>query len=117
MGRKRSQLEYLDSYGLFPRKKSSPLLTKIVSEVAQEENIKLHNFHISVGAHTDSIPFHLRKYDILNFTTRSAAIYSHSKEDTPDKVDLQILKETYRIVMKSIIRLDTYNKQEDKPLY
>jgi len=103
---KKNQVEYIKSYGIFPRKKISSKLSKYIHTAASEENIMLHNFHVSVGAHTDSLPFHLRKFNSIDFTTRAAAKFTHSKNDTPEKVDPQILLETCLIVLKSILLLD-----------
>ncbi|MFX1419903.1 MAG: hypothetical protein ACFE9N_13375 [Promethearchaeota archaeon] len=61
---------------------------------------------VSLGAHTDSIPFHLRKFDSIDITTRAAANYAHSVEDTPDKVDPQILLETCRVIQLLLMMLD-----------
>ncbi|MFX1575198.1 MAG: M28 family metallopeptidase [Promethearchaeota archaeon] len=103
---KKNQVEFIKSYGIFPRKKISPILSRYVHKAAIEENIKLHDFHVSVGAHTDSLPFHLRKFDSIDITTRAAAKYTHSEKDTPEKVDPQILLETCQIVLNSILFLD-----------
>jgi len=108
---KKNQVEYIKSYGIFPRKKISPKLSRYIHKAAIEENIELHSFHVSVGAHTDSLPFHLRKFDSIDFTTRAAAIFTHSKNDTPDKVDPQIILESCLIVLKSILFLNKdFNK-------
>ncbi|NVM35059.1 MAG: M28 family peptidase [Candidatus Lokiarchaeota archaeon] len=108
---KKNQVEYIKSYGIFPRKKISLKLSKYIHEAAIEENIELRDFHVSVGAHTDSLAFHLRKFDSIDFTTRAAAIFTHSENDTPEKVDPQILLETCLIVLKSILFLNKdFNK-------
>ncbi len=103
---KRNILEFIKSYGIFPRKKISPILHKYIQESSELENINVDKFHVSVGAHTDSIPFHLRKFDSVDFTTRAAAKYTHSTEDTPDKVDPLILSQATRIARRVILLLD-----------
>ncbi len=103
---KRNILEFIKSYGIFPRKKISPILHKYIQESSELENINVDKFHVSVGAHTDSIPFHLRKFDSVDFTTRAAAKYTHSTEDTPDKVDPLILSQAIRIARRVILLLD-----------
>ncbi|MFX1467099.1 MAG: M28 family metallopeptidase [Promethearchaeota archaeon] len=100
---KKNLIEYIKSYGIIPRKKISPILNEYFSKSAKVENINYKGFHVSLGAHTDSIPFHLRKFDSIDITTRAAAKYTHSNEDTPNKVDPQILLETC-IVTKLLIQ-------------
>ncbi|MFW9969712.1 MAG: M28 family peptidase [Candidatus Odinarchaeota archaeon] len=103
---KNNLIEFIKSYGIIPRKKISPLLSEYFIEIAKEEKIKYKGFHVSLGAHTDSIPFHLRKYDSIDITTREAAKYTHSSDDTPDKVDPQILLETCKLTQMLIVLLD-----------
>ncbi|MFX1281732.1 MAG: M28 family metallopeptidase [Promethearchaeota archaeon] len=103
---KKNLIEYIESYGIIPRKKISPILVKYFKRVVKAEKINYKGFHVSLGAHTDSIPFHLRKFDTIDFTTRTAARYAHSTEDTPDKVDPQTLQEACRAVQLLIIALD-----------
>lgn len=103
---KTNKVEYIKSYGLLPRKKISPILNNYIQESARLENIKLNSFHVTIGAHTDSLPFHLRKFDSIDITTLAAARYTHSKEDVPEKVDPIILAEVYSLVRKLILLLD-----------
>jgi hypothetical protein len=101
-----NQVEYVKSYGVMPSKKISVLLESCVQQAAKEENVYVKSFKILSGAHTDSIPFHLRKYDSVDFVTIKASKYSHSKEDTPDKVNSVTLNNTCKIVARMIINLD-----------
>ncbi len=104
-------IEYIKSYGIVPRKKISPILSQYFINSAEIERVNYHGFHVALGAHTDSIPFHLRKFDSIDITTRAAAKYTHSAEDTPDKVDPQILFEVYKVVRLLIQSIDKdYNK-------
>ena len=103
---KNNCLEYIKSYGIIPRKKISPILSKYFVKSAETENIVYHGFHVSLGAHTDSIPFHLRKFDSIDITTKAAAKYTHSVEDTPDKVDPHILIDTCKVIRLMILSLD-----------
>ncbi len=103
---KRNRIEYLKSNGIYPRKKISPLLSKYLEKAANEENIIVHGFHLSTGAHLDSVPFHLRGYDAIDLSTRWGARWTHNKVDTPDKVDSQILLETCQVARKTILMLD-----------
>jgi len=103
---KKGGVEYFKSYGIFPRKRIAPILSDYLETAAKEENIKIKGFHLSTGAHTDCVPFHLRGYDSIDLTTRRAARYTHIKEDTPDKVDPEVLLEACIITKNVILRLD-----------
>ncbi len=103
---KKNKLQYLKSYGVFPRKKIAPLLSKYLEKASEEENLKITGFHLSTGAHTDSVPFHLRGYDSVDITTRAAGKHTHTTEDTPDKVDPKILLEACLIIRKVIVMID-----------
>ncbi len=107
---KKNNVGYLKSYGIIPRRLISPLLSKYLDQAANEENIFIDGFHLSTGAHTDSVPFHLRGYDAVDLTTRAAALYTHDVTDTPDKVDPNILHDATKVVFKTILNLDNdYN--------
>lgn len=103
---KKNQIEYLKSYGVLPRKKIAPLLCKYIENAALEENVKIKGFHISIGAHTDSVPFHQRGYDSIDIVTRDAGKYTHTKLDTPDKVDPKVLQEACLIIRRTMRSLD-----------
>jgi len=103
---RRNRVEYLKSYGVFPRKKVAPLLSKYLEKAAMEENLKLKGFHISTGAHLDTVPFHLRGYSAIDIATSGAAKYTHNKIDTPDKVDPQILMEACIITRNTVLMID-----------
>ncbi|MFX0039813.1 MAG: M28 family metallopeptidase [Promethearchaeota archaeon] len=102
----RNQVEYLKSYGILPRKKVAPLLSKYLEKAAINEKIKIKGFHLSTGAHTDSVPFHLRGYDSVDIVTRAGAKYSHTINDKPDKVDPQVLLDACLLVWCVVISLD-----------
>lgn len=101
-----NRVEYLKSYGVFPRRKIAPLLSKYLDTAADKEKVKIKGFHSSVGAHTDSVPFHQRKFDSVDIVTRAAGKFTHNKLDTPDKVDPHVLLEACLIVRKTILMLD-----------
>ncbi|MFX1468217.1 MAG: M28 family metallopeptidase [Promethearchaeota archaeon] len=104
--RPQNRIEYLKSYGVVPRKKIAPLLSKYLDNASIEENMKITGFHLSTGAHTDSVPFHLRGYDSVDIVTRVSGRYTHSKLDTPDKVDSWVLLEACVLIKRVIISLD-----------
>ncbi|MFX1389203.1 MAG: M28 family metallopeptidase [Promethearchaeota archaeon] len=102
----KNQIEYLKSYGVLPRKKIAPLLSKYLEKAAIEEKVELKGFHLSTGAHTDSVPFHIRGYDSVDIVTRASAKYSHNRDDTPDKVDPIILQKACFLINNVILSLD-----------
>jgi hypothetical protein len=105
-GSSKNQVEYLESYGVLPRKKIAPLLSKYIENSAIEEDVNIKGFHLSVGAHTDSVPFHLRGFDSVDIVTRAGGKYAHNKVDTIDKVDPQILLQACILIRRVIISLD-----------
>lgn len=102
----KNHIQYLKSYGVLPRKKIAPLLSEYLEKASNKKNLEISGFHLSTGAHSDSVAFHLRGYDSVDITTRVASRYAHNKEDTPDKVDPQKLVETCVIVQEAILMLD-----------
>lgn len=105
-GNSRNRVEYLKSYGILPRKKIAPLLSRYLDKAAVIENVELQGFHLSTGAHTDSVAFHQRKFDSVDIVTRAGGKFTHNKADTPDKVDSQILVEACLIIRRAILMLD-----------
>lgn len=101
-----NKIEYFKSYGVFPRKKIAPLLSKYIHLAADKENIEINGFHLSTGAHTDSVPFHLRDYDAIDISTRAGALYTHTEADSLDKVDPKILLQTCTLFKKVILMMD-----------
>ena len=100
------EVEYVKSYGFLPRKISSELLDGYIHQAAREENVPIKGFNGVSGAHTDSVPFHLRKFDSIDFATFNATKYAHSREDTPDKVNKDVLFHACVLVAKMLIDFD-----------
>jgi len=107
----KNRVEYLKSFGILPRKKIAPVLSEYLDKAAKKENIQIHGFHLTTGAHLDSVPFHLRGYSAVDISTRAAALWTHNETDTPDKVDPQVLLEAAIIVKKTITMLDNDYKK------
>ncbi|TXT53362.1 MAG: membrane protein of unknown function [Promethearchaeota archaeon] len=107
----KNRVEYLKSYGVIPRRKIAPILAKYMEKAAEEEGVEINGFHLTTGAHLDSVAFHQRGFDAIDITTRAAARWAHSENDTPDKVDPKVLRDTCIIVKRTILQLDKeYNK-------
>ena len=102
----KNQVEYIKSYGVYPRKKIAPLLSKYITKAALEEDVNIKGFHSTVGAHTDSVPFRQRGYSSIDIITRAGVKFTHSKFDTPDKTDPKVLLEAYLIIRKAVLLLD-----------
>ncbi|MFX1339458.1 MAG: M28 family metallopeptidase [Promethearchaeota archaeon] len=105
-GHKKNRIEYMRSYGVYPRKPIAPILSSYLEKAASEENITISGFHLTTGAHTDTVPFHLRGFEAIDVVTTAAARKTHNKDDTPDKVDPQILLEACIIAYKVILSID-----------
>ena len=102
------EVEYVKSYGFLPPKIGSELLDNYIHQAAKEEEVSIKGFSGVSGAHTDSVPFHLRKYDSIDFATFGATKYAHSKEDTPDKINKKVLYQTCVVVARMLIDFDQY---------
>ncbi len=105
-GKKNNCVQYIKSYGVLPRRKLSPILGKYFEKAALKENLSIKTFHLNTGAHTDTVPFHLRGYEAIDIITFNAIQFAHNKIDTPDKVDAKILSEACKIAKKTILMLD-----------
>lgn len=99
-----NRLEYMVSYGLFPRKHKSTILKEYVLRSSEISGIKIKKLIGTIGAHTDSLPFRLKKYDAIDFLTLAASKYCHYERDTPEKVDPAILKDAC-IITKDALKL------------
>ena len=105
-GPKRNRVEYLKSYGVLPRKKIAPVLSEYLDKSADLEKVHVYGFHLATGAHLDSVPFHLRGFDAVDLSTRAGAKWTHNKDDTPDKVDPNVLIDACVVARKTILLLD-----------
>ena len=105
-GKKNNCVQYIKSYGLLPRKKLCPILGKYFENEAFSENISIKTFNLATGAHTDTVPFHLRGYEAIDIITFNAIKFAHNKTDTPDKVDPEILSNACKIAKNVILKLD-----------
>jgi hypothetical protein len=105
-GHKFNRIEYFKSYGVVIKKKSAPLLSKYLLQAAIIEKVIVKGLHLSTGAHTDTIPFHLRNYDAIDLTNGAASLFTHNIHDTPEKVDSNILFNTCRLLRETINTID-----------
>ncbi|MFX1408280.1 MAG: M28 family metallopeptidase [Promethearchaeota archaeon] len=105
-GEKNNRIEYFKSYGVLIRKECAPLLSKYINIAAEENNIEIRGFHLSPGAHTDTVPFHLRGFDAIDITTKASAKYTHTKYDTAEKVDPNVIVDTCKVIYSTIKMID-----------
>ena len=108
---KKNEIEYFKSYGTLFKKANSPLLSKYFEIAAHDEKITFKGFNLSTGAHTDTVPFHMKGWDAIDITTRAAAKYTHTKKDLPEKVDPQVLLDTCLITQRAIKLIDNEYKK------
>jgi hypothetical protein len=99
------RIQMLESYGIPPRN-ISPILTKSLKKAAADLGLEIKGFYLSTGAHTDSVPFHQRKWDAIDIGNVEATRYAHTIKDKPNQIDTSILKEACLITTKAAIRLD-----------
>lgn len=104
----KKKVEFIKSYGILPRKKSSSLLIAYINDITKEVDIEVEGHTLFSGAHTDSVPFHLLKLQTIDFATPLAAKYSHSIEDQPNRIEPQILLNTLTLVKKLVQKLDKH---------
>jgi hypothetical protein len=107
---KNNQIEYIQSYGIFMRKIYSPILNKFILLAAKGKNLQVKRLHASTGAHSDTVPFRLRKYDAVDIANEAAALYTHTIKDTPDKVDPKILLDACILFKETIKMIDNNYK-------
>lgn len=103
---KHNRIEYVESYGIGVHKLVSPLLSKYIRIASKNEKLEVKGIHASTGAHSDTVPFRLRKYDAVDIITEAATLYTHTFRDTPDKVDPKILLNTCKIFRETIKLID-----------
>ena len=107
---KNNRIEYIQSYGIGKRKIYSPILNKFILLAAKRKHIIIKRIHASTGAHSDTVPFRLRKYDVIDIFTEAASLYTHTAKDTPDKVDTKILLDTCVLFKETIMMIDNNYK-------
>ena len=99
------ELNIVEFVGL-NKKPVDPLMMSFVRESAKELGIEIFGLNLPTGAHTDRMVFAKYGYNGLDFASRSSATWTHSKDDTPDKVSSEKLEEAYKIVAKSVEKMD-----------
>lgn len=109
-----NRIEYLRTLGIIPRDKLTSLLGKYLRKAADKKGIDIYGIHFTTGAHSDSLPFRNRKYDTVDLFTMEAAKWAHTKEDTPDKVDLDVISNTCVLLREAVTEMDNHYYQLDK---
>lgn len=101
-----NRIEYLRSFGIIPRDNLTSLLGRYLRSAAAKKDIYIYGIHFTTGAHTDSLPFRNRNYDTVDLGTMEATKWAHTTEDTPDKVDPVILKDTCILLKEATLQMD-----------
>jgi len=103
---KHNRIEYVKSYGIIPKKELTPILSNYLEKAARKRNIDIYGIHFLTGAHTDSLPFHARKFNAIDLGSISASKWAHTPEDSADKVDPKILKDTCVLLKNALLEID-----------
>lgn len=103
---KNNRIEYFKSYGVGIHRLIAPLLSRYILLAAKSANLEVKGLHLSTGAHSDTVPFRIRKYDAIDITTGAASLYTHTVKDTPEKVDPKILLDTCNLFRETIKLID-----------
>jgi hypothetical protein len=112
---KHNRIEYIESYGIIPKKNLTSLCSKYLRKAADQEKIDIYGMHFITGAHTDSLPFHAREFDAIDLGSIVASKWGHTREDTPNKVDPKILRDTCLLLKSTILLLDNdFHRIENK---
>ncbi len=112
---KHNRIEYIESYGIIPKKELTSLLSKYLEKAARKRNIDIYGIHFLTGAHTDSLPFHARKFNAIDLGSISASKWAHTPEDSADKVDPKILKDTCVLLKNALLEIDAdFQKLKNK---
>jgi Zn-dependent M28 family amino/carboxypeptidase len=101
-----NRIEYSKSYGIGIQRLIAPLLSRYLLLAAEKANLEVKGLHLSTGAHSDTVPFRLRKYDTIDITTGAASFFAHTVHDTAEKVDPKILYDTCNLIGETIILID-----------
>ena len=101
-----NRIEYSKSYGIGIQRLIAPLLSRYLLLAAEKANLEVKGLHLSTGAHSDTVPFRLRKYDTIDITTGAASFFAHTVHDTAEKVDPKILHDTCNLIGETIILID-----------
>ena len=103
---KNNRIEYSKSYGIGIQRFIPPLLSRYLLLAAKKANLEVKGLHLSTGAHSDTVPFRLRKYDTIDITTGAASFFAHTVHDTAEMVDPKILYDTCNLVRETINLID-----------
>jgi len=101
------RIEYIKSTKRFPLRQGSPIISQYLEQAAKEEGLSIYGYHSTFGIHFDSLPFRLRGFDAIDIHTKSTKKYTHSKEDSPDKINPKTLHDAVMIIRKAVLMLDS----------
>lgn len=99
------EVPLLESIG-FKRRQVDPLMQKFIEESASELGFKLNRLNLPIGAHTDRMAFTKYGFNGIDFASQNAGQWTHSPNDTPDKVNLKILQDVCKIIGRTVKKMD-----------
>jgi hypothetical protein len=105
-GCKYNRIEYIESYGIIPKKELTSILSNYLEKAARKKNLEIYGVHFLTGAHTDSLPFHARNFNAIDLGSISATKWAHTPEDSVDKVDPRILTDTCVLLKNALLEID-----------
>ncbi|MHA1820878.1 MAG: M28 family metallopeptidase [Promethearchaeota archaeon] len=95
----------MESYGFF-KKPVDPLLENYIKQSSKKEGVKVLGLNLPTGAHTDRMVFTKYGFNGIDFVSATASKWTHSPQDTPDKVNADLLSHACRIIASSLKDMD-----------
>lgn len=99
------------------KKPVDPVMMQFIRESAEELDIEIEGINLATGAHTDRMAFTKYGYNGIDFASRECAKWTHTPEDTPDKVSPLIMQYACQIIARSVEKMDDalQNDQFEEP--
>ncbi|MHA1339011.1 MAG: M28 family metallopeptidase [Promethearchaeota archaeon] len=108
------KVPFMETYG-FSKKIVDPLLISYIKKCSEKLGIEIEGFNLPTGAHTDRMAFTKYGLNGIDFVSFRAGYYTHSYEDTPDKVNYKIMQDTLRIINCMLFEMDKDLKNDKFP--
>ncbi|MHA1728157.1 MAG: M28 family metallopeptidase [Promethearchaeota archaeon] len=96
----------------FRKKPVDPFMMNVIRQSSKELGLKVFGFPLLTGARTDRRIFTKFGYAGIDFTSIHAGKWSHSAQDTIDKINPDILQQTCEIISRSAQKIDEILKNK-----
>lgn len=106
------KLPIITTVGL-TKKPVDPVMMHFIRESADELDIEIEEINLATGAHTDRMAFTKYGYNGIDFASRLCAKWTHTPEDTPDKVSPLVMHYACRVICRSIKKMDVALKNSE----